>query len=405
MDRPTGSGSAIITFYSYKGGTGRTMALANTACVLAERLAAGEKLLVVDWDLEAPGLHQYLPARLRPRTAALDTGLGSQPGLIDLFVALRAALPDAEPETEQQASEAAAAAVAQVPVESFIGDTELDNVHIVRAGRNDDGGYSRRVNTFDWEGLFRRAPRIYRVLAERWSERYRHVLIDSRTGISDISGICTSLLPEKLVVVFTPNRQSFTGVRELVQRATSYRLESDDLRPLLVYPLPSRIEVSMERLNRSWRHGDIDAGIAGYQPMFEALLRECYALPQCDLTRYFDAVQIQQSADCAYGEVISVRGRASERLSLASSYRVFADRLLAPEPPWEVAREQPAPAAAARSEPAAGDEVARIGRAGRTTGPSGHRHGRRRRACVGGRAGAAHPGLPRPCARRPGRSQ
>ena len=43
---PLGS---IITFYSYKGGTGRTMALANTACVLAERVEATEKILVVDY--------------------------------------------------------------------------------------------------------------------------------------------------------------------------------------------------------------------------------------------------------------------------------------------------------------------------------------------------------------------
>jgi hypothetical protein len=38
------------------------------------------------------------------------------------------------------------------------------------------------------------------------------VLIDSRTGLTDIRGICTMLMPEKLVVVFTPNRQSLTGV-------------------------------------------------------------------------------------------------------------------------------------------------------------------------------------------------
>nr|BFE83611.1 hypothetical protein GCM10020093_062120 [Planobispora longispora] len=41
----------VITFYSYKGGTGRTMALANTAWILA---SAGKRVLVVDWDLESP---------------------------------------------------------------------------------------------------------------------------------------------------------------------------------------------------------------------------------------------------------------------------------------------------------------------------------------------------------------
>lgn len=330
--RPPGN---IITFYSYKGGTGRTMALANTACVLAERIGAGENVLVVDWDLEAPGLHQFLPARLRHRSPTFDSGLGAEPGLIDLFIALRDALPAADPSSEEEAQAAVTAALAQVTFERFIGETEVPKVHIVRAGRNDDGRYSKRVNTFDWEGLFRQAPTLYRRVAERLAERYRYVLIDSRTGITDISGICTSLLPEKLVVVFTPNRQSLTGVRELVSQVTAYRLGSDDLRPLLVYPLPSRIEISMEKLNATWRHGNPDAGVSGYQPMFQGLLKDCYALNHCDLTGYFNAVQIQQSADCAYGEVISVLQTSGERLSLASSYRVFVDRLLAAAPPWQ----------------------------------------------------------------------
>lgn len=47
----------IITFYSYKGGTGRTMALANTAWILA---SSGKSVLVVDWDLDAPGLDRFL---------------------------------------------------------------------------------------------------------------------------------------------------------------------------------------------------------------------------------------------------------------------------------------------------------------------------------------------------------
>jgi len=41
----------IITFYSYKGGTGRSMALANVAWILASN---GYSVAAVDWDLEAP---------------------------------------------------------------------------------------------------------------------------------------------------------------------------------------------------------------------------------------------------------------------------------------------------------------------------------------------------------------
>ena len=57
----------IITFYSYKGGTGRSMALANVACLLArgvrghsgQSATPDQRVLVIDWDLEAPGLHRY----------------------------------------------------------------------------------------------------------------------------------------------------------------------------------------------------------------------------------------------------------------------------------------------------------------------------------------------------------
>ena len=326
----------ITTFYSYKGGTGRTMALANTACVLAERLAPDEKVLVVDWDLEAPGLHRYFPPRLRANDPSQDMGLDAGPGLIDLFIALSEQLPDEPARDRAQADAAVERAVAALDWQAYIGQTEHAAIHILRAGRNDDGGYGRRVNTFGWEQLFQRAPGIYRAFAERLARDYRWVLIDSRTGVTDISGICTSLLPEKLVVVFTPNRQSLTGVRELVQTATAYRRGHDDLRPLLVLPLPSRIEASMEKLRTHWRYGRPEDGITGYQPMFQNLLAECYDLAACDLGAYFDAVQIQQTPDCAYGEVISIRSHASsDRFSLASSYRVFVDRLTAATPPWE----------------------------------------------------------------------
>jgi cellulose biosynthesis protein BcsQ len=331
----------IITFYSYKGGTGRTMALANVACLLADRIDPQEKVLVVDWDLEAPGLHRFFPGRLGQQASTTDLGLDTTAGLIDLFIALDEALP-AEPATSEESADAAvAAAFSSIPFERFIADTGIPRLNIVRAGRNDDGQYSRRVNTFNWEALFRRAPTVYRRFAERLAQTFRYVLIDSRTGVSDISGICTSLLPEKLVVVFTPNRQSLTGVRELVERATTYRKGSDDLRPLLVYPLPSRIEASLEDQRANWRFGSRDLNIVGYQPMFQEVLAKVYALPRCDLNPYFDEVQIQQTPDYAYGEEIAVR-RGSDRFSLANSYRVFVERLAGGAPPWTVADEPPA---------------------------------------------------------------
>lgn len=62
----------VITFYSYKGGTGRTMALANTAWILA---ANGQRVLVADWDLESPGLHRFYAPFLDAEQVATTGGV------------------------------------------------------------------------------------------------------------------------------------------------------------------------------------------------------------------------------------------------------------------------------------------------------------------------------------------
>ena len=76
----------IVTFYSFKGGTGRTMALANVAWILA---ANGNRVLVADWDLESPGLHRFFQpfldaggrrrGRASSTSSATTNGSGSCP--------------------------------------------------------------------------------------------------------------------------------------------------------------------------------------------------------------------------------------------------------------------------------------------------------------------------------------
>ena len=61
----------IVTFYSYKGGVGRTFALANVGAALA---TWGFRVLCIDWDLDAPGLGQYFKFdELRPGLVELIT--------------------------------------------------------------------------------------------------------------------------------------------------------------------------------------------------------------------------------------------------------------------------------------------------------------------------------------------
>jgi MinD-like ATPase involved in chromosome partitioning or flagellar assembly len=321
----------ILTFYSYKGGTGRSMALANVGCLLTRRPSSvgQNRVLLVDWDLEAPGLHRFFEGRLG---SANGDSPDSHPGLIDIFSTLRRVLATLPAKNEEAGPDIDAMLRQAIPLDEYVIETAVHNLHFMSAGRFDEK-YARCVNAFRWNSLNSSAPWLFTWFGNYVAESYQYVLIDSRTGITDTSGICTSILPEKLITVFTPNRQSLDGVLDLARRAISYRRKSDDLRPLLIFPLPSRIEPTMERLRRFWRS---DPEI-GYQPRFESLVREAYGISTCDLTSYFDDIQIQQVPDYAYGEGIAVldENTVGDRLSLARSYEAFVGRLTNNSAPWE----------------------------------------------------------------------
>lgn len=330
----------IITFYSYKGGTGRTMALANVACLLARRQIAGtgKGVLMIDWDLGAPGLHRFFRNQFQHKFAGVDNqeqALNEQPGLIDLFRELHQTIGDRSADSEQS-EESAIKLINNLCLERFILETDIPHLYLLKAGSFNDQ-YATNVNTFQWEALYNRSPWLISAFAARLAREFRYVLIDSQTGLADISSICTMLMPERLVVVFTPNRQSLTGVLDLIEQATTYRQNSDDLRPLVAFPLPSRLDMSEYQLHELWRYGqESEQATIGYQKQFEALFKQVYDLPECHLEGYFDEVQIQHVPRYAYGEDIAVLvEQGGDRLSLSRSYENFTERLVKLIGPWE----------------------------------------------------------------------
>jgi hypothetical protein len=173
-------------------------------------------------------------------------------------------------------------------ISDYLVHTDIPKLKLLKAGAF-DGTYSARINTFDWEELYKSQPFFFAGLADYLALNCEFALIDSRTGFTDISGICTSLLPDALVAVFTPNLQSLAGVLNVVKQAVGYRSQSDDLRPLTVFPLVSRVELSELKLNEAWRFGDSgEDEVKGYQPEFERLFEDLYGMSSCDLTAYFD---------------------------------------------------------------------------------------------------------------------
>ena len=181
----------ITTFYSFKGGVGRTMALVNAAVNLA---LAGRRVLVVDFDIEAPGLDTF--DVLKPREEV--------PGIID-FVTQYLRLGQAP------------------DVSDFIGECspvgERDGkLWIMPSGKTE--AYATNFNQIDWGDLYERHDGflLFEDLRGQWKQAIKpdYVLIDSRTGHTDTSGICTRQLPNAVVVLFFPNEQNLRGLIDVV---------------------------------------------------------------------------------------------------------------------------------------------------------------------------------------------
>ena len=237
---------AIYTFYSYKGGVGRSMCLANVAALVA---SWGRRVLVVDWDLEAPGIEKFFahaPCHLtRERT--------NTPGMVDLlseWEQLHGRFDRDDPRAEPSYPNWQKCLI-QVQSPQFKVPIDL-----ITAGL-DDGEYRTRLQAINWERLFedRDVGLLLEHLRNQWASSYDFVFLDSRTGVSDVGGVCTIIMPDTLVVLFTTTEQSIRGTREVVDSARRERGELPlDRERLLAVPVPSRDESDREyELGRQWR--------------------------------------------------------------------------------------------------------------------------------------------------------
>lgn len=181
-----------VTFYSFKGGVGRTMALVNVATELVQK---GRRVLIVDFDLEAPGLDTF---RL-PQTQAKSDGI------VDFVHKYREA--DIAPDVTDYLSEA------WRPAD---GNGQL---WIMPSGAH-GAGYSTTLANIDWGTLYDQHDGylLFEDLKEQWKATINpdYVLIDSRTGHTDTGGICTRQLPDSVVVLFFPNEQNLRGLTKVV---------------------------------------------------------------------------------------------------------------------------------------------------------------------------------------------
>jgi WD40 repeat protein/MinD-like ATPase involved in chromosome partitioning or flagellar assembly len=281
------SAPRIVTFYSYKGGTGRSMALANVAWILA---MSGKRVLAIDWDLEAPGLHRYFHPFLE------DKELARSEGLID-FVMQYAETAVTRTKTKRTkdwykpyANILRYASSLDFP---FPGKATIDFVPAGRQGAD----YATRVNAFNWQHFYERLSGGVMLEAAKLSmSPYDCVLIDSRTGVSDTSGICTVQMPDTLVVCFTLNTQSIEGAAAVAESADAQRRNAKGKPTLRILPVPTRVE-STER-------SKLDAGMAAARKRFDGLLWHLDG----KIEEYWARAAVQYQPFYAFEEILAVFG-------------------------------------------------------------------------------------------------
>jgi cellulose biosynthesis protein BcsQ len=265
----------IISFYSFKGGVGRSMSLVNIAILLAKKF----KVLMIDFDLEAPGLGKFL--------SGFDVKKGKiNGGLLEMLE--NTAYPVVNEQYNYQSY------IQKVQASS------LKTLHFLSSGNNNDN-YSLRVQKFDWSGFFEKGngESFFEELRNNMKANYDFILIDSRTGYSDTSGICTYFLPDILVLLFTANQQSVDGTIDVAEKVEKARQKLKvDRMPVTILPIPSRIDKTVE-------YEEVKKWNKVFSKEFSVYYKKCF--PQNISTeRILEEISIPYVAYYSFGEKLPV---------------------------------------------------------------------------------------------------
>jgi len=221
----------VTTFYSLRGGVGRSTSLAYTARILA---AHRRKVVCVDMDLEAPAL---------PVLLGCEADVQENQGVVDLLIALdQGTTPDF--------------------AEHLLPVANADNLFVVPAGRV-SANYARKLRFINPAAWYREERNPLRLLLDGLRNKLPFVpdaiLLDARTGITDLSGPLLFDLADIAVVVFFPHPQAKRGTELLARSLLNTKIgrsisEDRSVAPelrFLISPIPtSKSKEVTERYER-----------------------------------------------------------------------------------------------------------------------------------------------------------
>jgi cellulose biosynthesis protein BcsQ len=182
-----------VTFYSFKGGVGRTTALTHVAWILAMR---GRKVVAVDLDLEAPGLSTAFNLQPQPKY-----------GIVDYFYE-RSYLPEGiKP---------------NISITEIFGEVRIPNakgrLFVVPAGCL-SLDYISKVDDLHANTVIDGDQSLWTVFKREIYEQLKPdvILIDSRTGINQWGALSLIQAADEAIIFLFPNEQNKQGIELLLR--------------------------------------------------------------------------------------------------------------------------------------------------------------------------------------------
>ncbi len=219
-----------IAFYSYKGGVGRTLAVAHVAYWLSKQ---GKTVFMLDMDMEAPGLHYKLEQYNEPPKP--------DKGLVDYIGHFRR-------------TGMASSSLTDYVITLAAKELEMSKMWLMPAGNPFAGDYWKQLSEIEWKDFLYSGDKLGSLL---FLELKAHIeiaynpdflLIDSRTGLTDLTGIGLDLLADDAVILGVNNPENIDGSRIVMEKLRrrdklSFKEEKTRLHFVLTrIPAPERKE-------------------------------------------------------------------------------------------------------------------------------------------------------------------
>jgi len=300
----------IISFYSYKGGVGRTQLAVNLASYLCYH--KGLKILLIDWDLEAPGLHYYFKKEEIQHK-----------GIIELFLEFENKFQNTTIK-EAELPKLDETYIVKNISKQLLGSGKID---LITAGYYDETykEYNNKVNTFNWQNFYEKLDGVTYIeylKKELKNLNYDFIFIDSRTGVSDYSGIVNVQMPDVNVLIIAPTKQNFAGSFRIADNIKNSNYIQKGYRKPIIMPILSRIDLSIEQKSDSW--------LSDFKKTFGKYIQDFCKFTGLREDEYISDTLLDYKRDISFGEQILFTNRFSSinDKTLARQYQLISDYLL-----------------------------------------------------------------------------